>query len=86
MRHSPNNRRAYSLAPRLQSCYNSSMKKQPLYTVTEAARKLKISGALIRRWIGQGRIRAQKIGPIWVITAADCHKPQFARPGPKAGK
>ncbi len=51
-----------------------------MYTVEEARRELKISGARIRLLISQGRILATKHGHVWAI-----HKLIILPPTKRAG-
>ena len=37
-------------------------------TAEQAAEQLERNPELVRRWIREGRLRAQKMGPIWVVT------------------
>ncbi len=38
-----------------------------LYKVSEVAKKLNVSTATIRKWIRSGRLRAKRIGKLWMI-------------------
>jgi len=38
-----------------------------MYSVTEAASKLGISGRRVRKLLEEGRIKGQKVGPNWVV-------------------
>lgn len=44
---------------------------EKMLSVTEAAVALGISGRLIRQWVEQGKLPAQKIGKTWVIREKD---------------
>lgn len=41
-----------------------------MITVTEFARRTGKSVALIRRYCEHGRIKAKKVGPIWLLSAS----------------
>ena len=43
-------------------------------TVAQVAERLGRNVELVRRWIREGRLRAQKIGPIWVVTVENLRK------------
>jgi excisionase family DNA binding protein len=42
-----------------------------LLSVAEVAERLSVSGATVRRWIGQGRLGAVRAGGQWRIPRAD---------------
>ncbi len=38
-----------------------------LYKVSEVAKKLNVSTATIRKWIRSGKLRAKRVGKLWMI-------------------
>lgn len=60
--------------------------KSPAFelTITQAALALKLSGTRIRHLIRDGRIKAKKIGPIWLLDAKSV-KSYRPRPQGRAG-
>ena len=60
-----------------------------MLTLTQAAAALGVSAATLRQQIGNGRLRARKIGPVWTVTQREVERYRTAslgRPGrrPKA--
>jgi excisionase family DNA binding protein len=53
-------------------------------TVAQAAERLKVSPRAIRQFIDEGRLPAQKLGPYWILEAADVAR--FARRKRKVGR
>jgi excisionase family DNA binding protein len=43
-------------------------------TTTEAAKRMKLSNLSVLAYIKRGLIKAKKLGPIWLITAAECER------------
>lgn len=41
---------------------------EPVYSVEEAARKLKIKESVVCRYCRLGRLKAKKFGNVWMIT------------------
>ena len=39
-----------------------------LLTVEQVAAKLRRNPQLVRRWIREGRLRATRVGPLWVVS------------------
>ena len=52
-----------------------------MITVSQAAQELKITGRRVRALITAGRLRAQKVGDIWVIAEADLDAVRIRKPG-----
>lgn len=42
-----------------------------MISVIQAAARLGVSRRLVRRWIEDGRLRAERVGTVWVIREAD---------------
>jgi len=38
--------------------------------VTDAARQMNLTPTRVRQFVRQGRLRAQKFGPMWMVSAA----------------
>lgn len=43
-------------------------------TTVEAAKRMGLSENTIRAYIERGLIKAKKLGPIWLVTAAECDR------------
>jgi excisionase family DNA binding protein len=41
-----------------------------MLTVQQAAKRFRVSSRLVRRWIAQGRLPAQKMGKVWILNEA----------------
>lgn len=50
--------------------------------LSEVARELSVSNVSVWRYIQAGRLRARKIGPIYVVDRADLEAFKAARRGP----
>ena len=57
-----------------------------MLTVAEVAAKLQVSPQRIRLLISQGRITAQRVGPLWLIAEKDAVLPAARPPGRVAVK
>ncbi len=53
-----------------------------LISTTEAAKRLDITPSLVARYIRDGRLKAQKIGPVWVIDERDVERFPERKLGP----
>ena len=49
-------------------------------TIQQAAEDLERNPELVRRWIREGRLRAEKMGPIWVVTDAELKRFKKSEP------
>ena len=52
-----------------------------MLTVTEVAQRLGVSPQRIRLLISQGRMPAQRVGPLWLIAESDAVLPAARPPG-----
>lgn len=43
-------------------------------TVEQVAAKLRRNPQLVRRWIREGRLRASRVGPLWVVSADELRR------------
>ena len=50
----------------LRNCY-TDIEVNAMWSVTEAAQKLGISGQRVRRLLSEGRIKGTKVGSTWVV-------------------
>ena len=50
-------------------------------TPDEVAERLQRSPELIRRWIREGRLRAEKVGRSWAVTERELNKFRRHEPG-----
>ena len=58
-------------------------------TIKQAAEYLGLHRDTVRQQIGHGALKAEKLGPIWVITTAEVRRYKAenrGRPGPKPRK
>lgn len=56
---------------------------EPVYSVEEAARKLKIKESVVCRYCRLGRLKANKFGNVWIISKSALES--FARKPRKRG-
>ena len=47
---------------------------ETVLTTTEAAKRMRLSKHTVLAYIERGLIKARKLGPIWLITAAECDR------------
>lgn len=53
-----------------------------MYSVTEAANKLGISGRRVRKLLEEGRINGRKVGPNWVVLDLNYTRRRKPKGGP----
>ena len=42
-----------------------------LYRVSEVARMLNVSNVAVRKWIKAGKLRAKRVGKLWIIPESE---------------